>query len=129
MELNAENVETIYKKCLASKSEAKDPSAILVEGVRATFAFDSKRIEKSKNDIKELLSQLPDEFKRSFPKGGGWSFLQACTTKDDVLWGEHTNVEQLMVLGIASKQASYMLPKLSWNLLPGGMPYFTVEDK
>jgi hypothetical protein len=72
-----------------------------------------------------LLNELPSSFKKDI--GGGWSFLQACETKDGVQWGEHRNMEQLFVLGMALGKVRYCLPRDLWQVLPGGMPYLVIE--
>lgn len=43
-------------------------------------------------------------------------------TKEGNQWGEHLNMEQLVVLGVASGNLQYCLPKQMWSMLPGGMP-------
>jgi hypothetical protein len=77
-----------------------------------------------------LLAELPAPFKADGPdSGGGWSFLNACVTKDGVQWTDlHRTVEALVVLGIAAGKVAWMLPRKIWSALPGGMPYFVVKD-
>lgn len=52
-----------------------------------------------------------------------------CLFRDGEQWGEHRNIEQLLVLGIGTKQAKMLMPRDTWAALPGGMPYFMVCDK
>lgn len=62
-------------------------------------------------------------------EGGGASFLQAACLKNGDLWtGFHTEVEKLCLLGMASRQLRMLLPREEWHYLPGGMPYFVVEE-
>jgi len=70
------------------------------------------------------LSELPDEFHDT--KGGGMSFLSACERRDGRHWGDHRSIEQLLALGIGTNQSRILLPRSMWNVLPGGMPYFSV---
>ena len=91
------------------------------------YGFHPDRLETHKTEIAELLAELPDNFQAEI--GGGWSFLNACMTKDDKQWGEHRDIECLVALGIATDQAKWMMPRDMWSILPGGMPYFSVGGK
>jgi hypothetical protein len=100
--------------------------AIVVPAVVNTYAFHPDRLESHRAEVTEWLSQLPVEFHKN--SGGGWSFLNACTTADGQLWtGEHRVVEALLALGIGLGLASWQLPKELWDALPGGMPYVVVD--
>lgn len=121
--LTSENVNTIFMDCLFQEGEdTSDPA--LAEGVLNKFGFHKGRLESHREEILELLLQLPDEFHLS--KGGGWSFLNACMTRDGDHWAEHATIEQLLVLGLATNQARYLMPRKQWGIMPGGMPYFSV---
>lgn len=121
--LTAQNVEEILKDCLFKEGE--DPSnAVKAEAVVSSFGFHPQRLAAHGPAIWEMLSQLPEQFKET--GGGGWSFLNACMTQTGDQWGEHRNIDQLLALGIASKQARILFPREMWSALPGGMPYFVV---
>lgn len=120
--LTAKNVETIFLDCLFRDGEDTS-TAKIVDGVVSKFGFHPARVETHKSEIAELLDGLPDEFRAD--KGGGWSFLNACVTKNGDQWGEHRNIEQLLALGIASDQAKILMPRELWGMMPGGMPYFS----
>lgn len=124
--LSASAVEDILKDCLFKEGEDHS-NAVLSEGITATFGFHPERLEKHKQAIRELLYELPPEFRKGVG-GGGWSFLNACVDKNGNQWGEHQNIEQLLVLGIATKQAGYCTPRDFCRILPGGMPYIFVVD-
>lgn len=49
---------------------------IIVQGIVCNVAFDPIRLENARDEVVEMLLQLPDEFKKSI--GGGWSFLYMC---------------------------------------------------
>lgn len=121
--LNTERVEEIFLKCLFKDGEDTG-NGIDVEGVIVNVKFNPERIEENKAKIIEMLDELPDNFKEG--QGGGWSFLNACMDKYDSQWGEHKNIEQLVMLGIAIAKVKYGMPKEMWNILPGGMPYITI---
>ena len=131
MKLTVENVETVFKDCLFKDEEIVNgqPPAdfVKVEGIVQTFGFHPGRLAAHRDDIKSMLEELPEPFQAK--GGGGWSFLNACMTKDDVQWGEQRNVEQLLVLGIGSKLATILLPRDLWSVLPGGVPYFSVGEQ
>jgi hypothetical protein len=129
VKLTADNVSATWARCLASRKDLIDVDGIvsitgMLPGIH--FAFDKKLLAMHEADIASLLDQLPVEFKKS--GGGGWSFLNACMDKDDHQWGEQSNVEQLVALGIAIGKARYMLPREMWLALPGGVPYFVIDD-
>lgn len=126
MKLTAENVEQVFLKCLFKEDEPKD-NPIIAQGVMLKVGFHPERLKQSEPDIVSMLSDLPDSFKQS--GGGGMSFLNACMTSDDVQWGEHQNIDQLICLGIAAGKVSLPMPRDMWGILPGGVPYITVLDK
>ena len=124
MELTANNVETIFTASLFD-DDADKSNAVIVEGIRAKFGFDPKKLEENKENISSMLDELPDEFKKN--SGGGMSFLNACMTKNGNQWGEHQNVEQLFCLGMAIGRVELLMPREMWQILPGGMPYYCVN--
>lgn len=145
MELTAENVRTILNDCFLTDEEVVDLSLhgansdraeelveaghlVKVDGLRTDFAFHPERLESHRAEVADMLAQVPEPFFTN--KGGGWSFLNLCTRADDVLWGEHINVEQLCVLAIGLGLGQWLVPKEMWNLMPGGMPYiaFTLPE-
>lgn len=81
----------------------------------------------NKARIAGLLSELPDEFLAS--KGGGWSLLNGCTDRHGELWtGMQLTVAKLFALGEAAGLVQCQLPREVWAALPGGMPYYVVND-
>ena len=125
MELTSKNVERIFLDCLYNEESGEN--FIKVEGVVHTFGFNQERLEKNKQEIYDLLNELPDGFKTS--GAGGMSFLNACIDKNGVQWGEHMNMEELFCLGIGVELVTLPLSKKMWGMLPGAMPYYTFIDK
>lgn len=124
MKLTPDAVDALMKVCLSAPGELTD--AVVVEGIINNYAFHADRIAENAATIAKLLAQLPDEFQNK--KGGGWSFLNACQDRDGSLWTEeHRVLEHLLVLGIAAGRARWLLPRVVWNDLPGGMPYVAVN--
>ena len=124
MDLTSQNVEKVFMECLFQEGE-DTANAVIVEGITSKFGFHPERVEKNTQNISEMLSQLPVQFKKA--NGGGWSFLNACNNKDGEQWtGMHQKIEQLMCLGLAVKKVEYIMPRKMWSALPGGMPYFAV---
>lgn len=122
--INSEELEDLFVSCLFNDDEPTD-NMIPVEGVMSRFGFHPERLEASREQVKAWLAQLPDSFHKS--GGGGMSFLNACTTKDDEHWGEHTSVDRLFCLGMGLGLAKCLMPRKMWSILPGGMPYFVVD--
>lgn len=133
-ELNIENVDRIFSDCMFRSHEEyeeckKEGLHVFVHSIqnpKVKIGFQPERIEAHRQEIRDMLSQLPDGF---FPgTGDGASFLQACSTKDGQLWtGFHTEMEKLCLLGLASRQMKMCVedPQV-WYILPGGMPYLQV---
>lgn len=147
MELTAENVMTTVKDCVYHDDDPEldpvklmeirasgddltpeqlPPSTIVTYGIMSGFGFNRRRLISHIQDIKDMLSQLPDDF--HVTKGNeGWSFLAAALRADGEHWGEHHHIEALVALGGAIGCVRWTLPKPLWFILPGGMPYFTVN--
>jgi len=129
MKLTAQNVTEIFRDCLFRKEEIHGEipgTAVIVEGVAPSlrFGFHPERLESYRQKVYDMLSQLPESFHED--KGGGWSFLNACITGDGDQWGEHDAVEELLCLGIALKQAEWLMRSIQ-DALPGAMPYVRIS--
>lgn len=130
MELTAEKVKSVFMDCLYRDDEVIDDEvipekAIVVEGIIKNFGFHPERIESHKKEIVDLLMELPATFQKNV--GAGWSFLNACQTKDRKQWADlHQDMEALFVLGMAIGKVKYVFPRAMWNTLPGGMPYLVI---
>jgi len=123
-DLNASRVDTIFRDCLFSEEEDKADYVEAI-GILATVHFHPGRLASYEKEIKLLLSELPDSFQEKL--GGGMSFLNACMDRYDHQWtGLHATMEQLFLLGMATKMVCCPLPRDLWPALPGGMPYYTV---
>lgn len=122
--LTTHAVDEMLAQCIAE--DAPEERQIIVEGIINSYAFDREKIEAHRNGIRDMLAELPAEFKKS--GGGGWSFLNACMRADGQQWtGLHQQQERLFALGIAAGLASWLMPREMWDVLPGGMPYVQVE--
>lgn len=127
--LSAVNVENVFTACLAENPNAHN--AVTVEGIMHTASFDRAKLADSHGRIAGMLDQLPSEFKaHDRGGGGGWSFLNACMDRDNNQWtGLHLTMEKLFLLGFATDQAQWCLPREMWDALPGSMPYVVVTPK
>jgi hypothetical protein len=124
--LTSENVERIFFDCLFLDNEPHT-EYVEVEGITTNVGFNPKRLLENSNEIIEMLSELPDEF--NINKGGGWSFLNACNTKDGIQWtGSHSTMEKLFQLGVGIGVVNCLMPREIWQLLPGGLPYYSFSD-
>lgn len=122
--LTAENVTQTMMNCLFHDGE-DHTNFVKAEGITRNFGFHPDRLEESKQDIIDYLTQLPANFRKS--GGGGWSFLQACMTEDGRHWGEHHNMEDLFALGCAIGKCHCLVPRDMWHILPGGVPYYVID--
>jgi hypothetical protein len=91
--------------------------------IHAVVPFNPERLEKHKDEISDLLDQLSDDFKR------GMSFLKMPFDKYDYQWGEHTNCEELLILGTAIGRLEFCIGREFWKSLPVGVPYFYLLDR
>lgn len=124
--LTAERVKAVFHDCLFNEGEPHD-NFVKAEGVVMTVGFHPGRLAAHDADIEEMLGELPEQFHDT--KGGGWSFLNACMTKDGEQWGEHPTMDQLFQLGMAVGRVRCCFPRELWGMLPGGMPYYVVVQK
>jgi hypothetical protein len=127
MFLNADNVHKTFMECLFKDGEPTD-GYVQAEGVLTNVGFHPERLKKNTGKIRQMLLDLPKEFMKS--SGGGYSFLNACQTKEDFQWADlHRTIDELVCLGIATQYVHFNLPREMWKILPGGMPYFFVDDE
>ena len=128
--LTAQNVSWVATHCLyGQKFNDNDvpEDAILQDGIRYSYGFAKDKLEDCRPIIEAWLDQLHPNFHAG--TGGGYSFLAAGETIDGNLWGEHIDVERMMVLGIAIGRIKYCFDDRSlWEVMPGGMPYFMITD-
>lgn len=119
-------VEELFVDCFFKDGEKED-NPIIAEGIVATYGFQPTRLESHRQEVKDLLAQLPAEFHEG--TGDGWSFLNACLDREGNQWtGEHRIMEHLFVLGIALGLVENLLPRDMWSVLPGGMPYYMIVN-
>lgn len=126
MELTSENVDKIIRECLFKQDEN---TANFIDGsaVMWKIGYHPERLKSNEENIKSMLSCLPDDFMKS--KGGGMTFLNACMDRNGKQWADlHETVDKLVSLGIASGQMSFCLPREMWDVMPGGMPYIVVNQ-
>lgn len=130
---NAARIEEILRDCLFWDSElpgdgSTPEGAVIAQSVRGSFGFHPDRLVSHKAEIRKHLDGLPIEFQDTSVEGGGggWSFLNACMDRQGSLWGQHTDINNLLALGIATQQAKFLMRRELWDVFPSGMPYFVV---
>jgi len=122
------------RDCLFKEEEVPDrkppADAVIVEGIMQKFALHKMRLEGHRQDVIDMIGELPKEFLTGEGNGGGWSFLNLCMDKRGSQWGEHPTMEALCVLAIGLGMGKWCLPREMWSVLPGSMPYvqFTVPE-
>lgn len=120
--LTAQGVEQTFAACQS------DLGDIEIDMIVGKVKFDSAKVEEYGEVIAALLLGLPWQFMES--GGGGWSFLNACMDRNDNQWtGLHLTMGKLFALGQAAGVVTCQMPREAWGLLPGGMPYYVVNDK
>lgn len=135
MELTSDNVEKLFFASLFTDEEVKafpsEPKTeeeiaalggIPVRGIMVNIAFHKERLESHRKEVHSMLSELPDKYAH------GWTFLNMCEKKDGSQWtGLHQRMEQLVMLGVGLGYAKFPLSSSIWFMLPGGMPYVTID--
>jgi hypothetical protein len=126
MKLTSENVNAILHDCLYKNGE-DTTGHIRANGITVNVGFHPDRIALHKDEIIDMLMQLPEVFRKS--SGGGMSFLNACQDINDDQWtGEHCTMEALFLLGIAIDWVEFLLSREMWSAFPGGVPYVMIKD-
>lgn len=133
--LTADRVEAVLKDSLFDAAEVEGltreealAKSVVVEGIDQSYALHPDRLANHRDEVYEMLSELPDVFRVS-SAGGGSSFLKARQDKHGNRWtGFDRTVDQLFVLGIAVGLAKWLAPREMWTALPGGMPYVAFLD-
>lgn len=140
---DADRVTELVKSCLFSIEDGDDIGTmspeefvksrphVRVSGIVNDFAFKPDALEEHRDEIMEQLLDLPAEFMASSASdgGGGWSFLNACNDREGNQWtGLHLTMEGLFALGMGIGKVTCPMPRDLWIALPGGMPYYTVND-
>ncbi len=101
---------------------------VTVDGIMREYHFSPSALEEFRETVVGWINQLPDEFLES--KGGGWSFLNLCTTKDGALWtGMQSTMEDLVAISKGLGLADYLFPRDVWEVLPGAVPYVVFRTK
>lgn len=123
--LNKDRVSEVFFACLFEDGE---PSELVeVEGIVNKIAFNSTQLEAHKDEIEELLGELPEDFHESGP--GGASFLALLNDKHGQQWtGLHADMEQLVLLGMGIERVELVTPREVWEYLPGRMPYYVIKE-
>lgn len=125
MKLTSENVHNVFMDCLFSEDEDTS-NAKICEGVMTKVGLHRGRLESHIPDVKSMLDDLPDSFKKT--SGGGMSFLNMCEDKNGEQWtGMHQTMDELICLGIGIDKLSFLMEREMWNVLPGGMPYLVID--
>lgn len=99
--------------------------AVLVRGLVTEMGFHPGRLQERREDIRQLLAELPDGFMKG--KGGGWSFLNMSQDRHGREWGSQRLWEDLLLLGLATGMANYCLPREQWGVFLGNIPYIMID--
>ncbi len=130
--LSEERVNEIFEKLLFKDDELRGGKPIVEPiwgmGRQNEFGFFPERLNARKEEIMNMLLELPDQFKES--EGGGYPFISAQYRKDMTFWTTNLqHVEQLMAMGHALGFIVFRTKKELWKDLPGGGPIFAVKDQ
>ena len=117
MKLSSENVQKLFDECFCETGDKK------VSAVAHEFTFDSNKLEKNSDKIKDMLYRLPENFMKD--SGGGWSFLMGSKGRNGGEGtGLHFKMEPLFAIGEAGWKVKSLFPRELWEAIPGGVSYF-----
>ena len=119
--ISATRVHEIFLDCLHRQTPEDSDPCIGIYDVKHVIGFVPSKIEEHREEIYQILQELPDPFFEDI--GGGYSFMQLPFTKTGEQWGEQTNGNELMGLGLATGYMQYMFSIQMWSALPGRVPY------
>lgn len=106
----------------AAEKDGIPEGTVMVEGVITGYGFHPERLESCRETLVEIIDMLPEGFNHD--RGGGWSFLNLCETKDGELWtGFHKTCGEFFCLCKGLRLADYVMPREWWGKLPGSVPY------
>ena len=124
-ELNSENVERVFFDSLINFTEVNlerlSYEYEIVEGTRENYVFNSERLKSHSAEIDDMVSQLSGS--------GSASLLALNKNKEEQEWGNYSNVEHLIALGVANGNFIYASSKENWINNPGGLPIILRVDK
>jgi hypothetical protein len=126
--LTTQAVTDLLAHCLYTDAEADNgevEETLIIEGILHDYGLHPGRVDENRENIAELLRELPDNF--FIGGGGGWTFLNLCMDKHGNHWSEHPTMEVLCVLAIAAGLGKWVGPKKMWRMFPGGMPYIQFD--
>ena len=141
MSIDAVRVEAILKDCMYKEIIPENkyimvyscltwiiPGARYAPGIVFRTGLNPDKIEQHRNEIYEMLKQLPTAFWDSPTGGGGYTFLALSIDKDGKQWGGQQHADMLMTLGLAAGYIQYLFPIEMWRELPGGVPYIVIHE-
>lgn len=129
----ARRVSTMLRDCLFREEEipadGSIPSnAVVVETIRGKLGFHAARLEACRPAVCEIILLLDPAFHRTGEGAGhGYSFLGLCQLANGDLWGQHDNCDELLALAFGLKLGGFLMPRMFWSALPGGMPYLWLD--
>ena len=130
--LTASAVRKTFLGCLftveetANLKEGEIPEGCVKgEGISVRAGFHPGRLEEAEPLVRRMIGDLNTAFLKT--GGSGMSFLNMCIDKHGNQWGEHQNMDEFLCLALAMGKASYCMPRDSWGMFPGSMPYVVFD--
>lgn len=127
MKLDSKVVMELGKSCMFSDEDipkgGQPPKEYWADGhgIVHHLIFDKRKIEKHREEIKDLLKELPEAF---FDKNGE-CFINMPFDKNKRQWGEQNHAEMLFSLGVAAGYI-WFLPRELWAI-SYGVPMLGVD--
>ena len=126
--ISAQRLREIFNDCLLGNTNPTTEAVILINGVNGTFGLDPEKVDIHLDEIKEMLDQLPSQFREASEGGSdGYSFMALPFDSTGAQWGEQINANELMVLGLATGYMQYLFSAEFWSALPGSVPYVLIH--
>lgn len=126
--IHAMLIDSLYRPDEMPTDGSLPEGAVIVECVRGKIGMHPTRLEAHRDEVCKIIDLLPAPFhKVGEGAGGGWSFLNLAMLADGTQWGEHPNCDELIALAFGLKMGAFLMPRVVWAMLPGGMPYLWLD--
>lgn len=123
--LNDRVVNTIFRDCLVRDGD--DQSKVYpVQHITYEIArFSQDRIDQHRQEIHNLVSQLPEKFNND----GGASFIGTRLNRIGERWTRFEQIqERLVQLGVAIGEIEFVDPRSTWPTLAEGKPRIVIKQ-
>ena len=124
--LNDEAVNAIFQGCTVQKGDDPFTTSPVQHITHEVARFSQHRLDGHREDIHQLVNQLPDLFR----KAGGGSYAYSQLNRLGHRWTKFEPIqERLVQLGFAIGEIEFVHPRKYWPALYQGRPLLFVKQR